>query len=80
VAEFGLVMPFLTDDPAFAHGVEFGMLYARMTREGGERVIEGHFLIGNEEQITLAANRLGWRVTGIDHGTEGWVFVRLERR
>src|SRR5688572_16575419 len=56
-----LLCPFLNDEPAFAHCVEFGMLYARL-RDERERAIEECFLIENQEQITLAANRLGWRI------------------
>ncbi len=79
MAEYDLVMPFLTDDPAFAHGVEFGLLYARMTR-GEEDRISDYFLIDNEEQITLCANRLGWRVVEIRHGEcEGWFWCEMVR-
>lgn len=56
-ATWGLVLPFLTDDPQFAYGVEVGRLYERMKAEDE---INGVFLTANQEQITLMVNRLGW--------------------
>ena len=55
-----LVCPFLNDDPAFAYGVEFGLLFARMG--SGEGEVFGYFCIENQEQILLLASRLGWDV------------------
>jgi hypothetical protein len=78
VSDYGLVCPFLTNDPAFAHGVEFGMVYARL-RDGREDAIEDYFTTANQEQITLAANRLGWRVAGMRRRGGGWFWCRLER-
>jgi hypothetical protein len=62
-AGWGLVLPFLTDDPEFAKGVEVGMLYERMKHEDA---VEGDFLLANQEQILLLANRLGWYVESCD--------------
>ena len=43
--EWGLVAPFLTDDPAFARGVRYGMLFLRLRqtrkRVKAEMVTEG---------------------------------------
>jgi hypothetical protein len=76
---YSCVVPFLTDDVNFAHGVEVGMLYQKM-RDPWWDVIEDSFLIDNQEQITLMANRLGWRVAFL-MGEEGgaWFRCRLER-
>lgn len=74
----GLVFPFLDGSPAFAHGVEIGLLHARM-RDGGEGRIETYCLIDNQEQITLMANRQGWRVLRMKAGPEGWFWCEMER-
>ncbi len=78
MANNSLICPFLTDDVNFAHGVEFGMLYARM-RDGDENVIRDFFLADNEEQILLLANRLGWRGEKLSCDTPGWCRLRLRR-
>lgn len=54
-----LLCPYLVDDPEFAYGVEFGMLFSDMKRK---RKISGYFCRRNQEQILLLANRLGWSV------------------
>jgi hypothetical protein len=57
-----LLCPYLTDEPAFAYGVEFGMLFCAMKRK---TKIKGYYLRQNQEQILLLANRLGWNVKKI---------------
>lgn len=75
-----LLVPFLTDDPVFAHGVEVGMLFWQMAH-GGEGLIEGYFLIDNEEQILVMASRLGWHAEQIERGEwPGWFWCRLEKQ
>ena len=70
--------PFLTDDPVFARGVEFGMLYARMK---AETEITDYFTVDNQEQILLLANRLKWTVeTMRDSAVPGWFFLRMEKK
>src|SRR5690242_15880250 len=51
----GLICPFLTDDPVFAYGVEFGMLYVRM-RDDADNVIDDYFCRENQDQILLLAS------------------------
>lgn len=72
-----LVVPFLTDDPMFTLGVEFGMLYSELVRSG-ERVVRGYYHRENQEQITLLANRLGWRLVEMTPHDEFWFFLVLE--
>jgi hypothetical protein len=74
---YDLVCPFLTDDPMFAYGVEFGMLYARMQSESGE--IKDYFCRQNQERILLLANRLGWKVQRIKARDKDWFFCEMER-
>jgi hypothetical protein len=71
-------MPFLTDDVNFAHGVEFGMLYARM-RDGSEGVIEDYFLLDNQDRVLLMASRLRWQVSRVEAYDDEWFRCRLER-
>lgn len=78
MAEHSLIVPFLTDDPMYAYGVELGMLYVRM-RDGEEDVIEEFFLSWNEDQILLTAGRLGWRGEKVGGGVPGWCRLRLTR-
>ena len=62
MATHSLICPFLTDDPVFAYGVEFGLLYARMRDSVG--VIDDYFCRANQDQILLLANRLRTRKGG----------------
>jgi hypothetical protein len=79
--DYGLLVPFLDRSDSFAHGVEFGMIWERMKacREAGEPFAD-YVTTANQEQLTLAANRLGWTVEEMrqeaDWG-EHWVYVVL---
>ena len=72
-----LVMPFLNPDPVYAFGVEFGMLYPQL-RDDSEPISE-YFTIQNQDQILLAASRLGWVVAEMKPWKADWFFVRLEK-
>jgi hypothetical protein len=76
MATYNLVCPFLTDDPMFAYGVEFGMLFARMKRE---RRIKDYFCRANQEQILLLANRLGWKIKKIEPWDKFWFRLVMEK-
>lgn len=76
MATFGLVCPFLDDDPKYAHGVEFGMLWEQF--KTGEP-IKGLYLMGNQEQILLALNRLGWRILKVKAHDDCWFWLEAER-
>lgn len=73
-----LIVPFLTDDPTFAYGVEFGLLYARM-RSGAEE-IKDFFCRQNQERILLLANRLGWSVRRIKAWDKDWFWCSMKRK
>lgn len=79
MSDYTCVLPFLTDDPQFAAGVEVGMLHERMKRR---RRIRGYYQTVNQEQITLMANRYGWRVVRMEVWADGpeWFFIDLRRR
>ncbi len=77
MAEYGLVCPFLDEAPSYAHGVEFGMLWNRL--RGDEDEIDDIISTANQEQVTLAANRLGWHISGMEQLDEFWVKIRLTR-
>ena len=72
-----LACPFLTEDPMFAYGVEFGMLYARM--QNSDDNIASYFTTYNQDQILLAASRLGWSVQEIDPWGKDWFWCRMEK-
>ncbi len=72
-----LAMPFLNPDPVYAFGVEFGLLYPQM--RDGDGPIEDYFTIQNQDQILLAASRLGWTVAEMEPWGDDWFFVRLEK-
>lgn len=76
MSEHTMVCPFLNGEPAYAHGVEFGMLYCQM-RDSDEPV-EGYFHRENQDQILLAASRLGWTAEDIKAHDDFWFWVRLE--
>jgi len=76
-----VVCPFLNSDPVYAFGAEFGMLFMRMVH-GDEDSIREYFSTENQEQITLAANRLGWRIIKMKpwkKAPEHWTLYHLER-
>lgn len=76
---FSLVAPFLTDDPAFARGVRYGILYQRLQRTKGRRVT-ATVTEEDEERTRLMAHRIGWRVRRRKN-VSGWIcltFVRVE--
>ena len=77
MAEWGLVVPFLTDNVQFAYGVEFGMLYAEM--RSGTDVVQGYHSRAIQEQVTLTANRLGWRVAEMRNHDRDNFWIRLEK-
>ena len=75
---FDLICPFLDQSPRYAYGVEFGMLYARMDA-GDDDVIDDYFCRANQDQILLAASRLGWQVTAMEPHDADWFRIRMER-
>jgi hypothetical protein len=78
MAQHTLVCPFLNDDPVFAYGVEFGMLYARMNGESPE--IADYFCLENQEQILLLASRLGWHIRETEQYGRDWFWCVMERK
>lgn len=71
-----LICPFLTDDPMFAYGVEFGLLYTRMQTDNEVR---DYFCRANQERILLLANRLGWRVEKVERFDKFWFWCEMVR-
>jgi hypothetical protein len=74
-----LVCPFLDESNEYASGVEFGILYANM-QDPWNDMIEDFFTRANQDQILLAANRLGWHVAEIKEENKDWFWCRLERK
>lgn len=72
-----LVCPFLDDSPAYALGVEFGLLYARMRDADGP--IEDYFTRANQDQILLLASRSGWIVADMKPWDKSWFWCRLKK-
>jgi hypothetical protein len=80
-ATYSLLCPFLDHDPRFAHGVEFGMLWADLTT-GTEDRIASYFTTQNQDQILLAASRLGWAVVKMEPWElfpDHWFYLEMER-
>jgi hypothetical protein len=74
---YGLLCPFLDESPSYAHGVEFGMLWALMRTE---TIIKDYFTTANQEQITLAANRMGWKIIDMKPWGKDWVLIHMEKQ
>jgi hypothetical protein len=74
---WGLVVPFLDDNPVYAYGVEFGLLYAEMRQKPA--VIKNYFLRPNQEQILLLANRMGYLVVSMKPWDNSWFFLHLAK-
>lgn len=82
-AEWGLVCPFLDENPRYAAGVEVGMLFRDMRRK---RRIQGHYQRANQEQILLMANRLKWKVVALERDEDkgepwekDWFWIEMKR-
>ncbi len=78
MTNYSLICPFLTDDPVFAYGVEFGLLLARM--RSGADAIGGYFCQENQDRILLLANRLGWSVEQIKPWDKDWFWCSIEKK
>ncbi len=78
MTNYSIICPFLTDDPMFAFGVEFGLLFARM-RSGEER-IGGYFCRQNQDRILLLAGRLGWHVEQMQAWDKDWFWCALGKK
>jgi hypothetical protein len=74
---YDLVCPFLTDDPMFAYGVEFGLLVAKMKTE--DRIAD-YFCRKNQDRILLLASRNGWAVVEMKNNDRDWFWCELERQ
>jgi hypothetical protein len=74
---FELVLPFLTDDPAFTHGFACGMIYAAM--RAGEGRIETYVHPETDEQLFLMASRLGYTAE-INRLDEHWMYGTFVRK
>lgn len=77
-AEYGLLVPFLDTSDSFAHGVEFGMIFEQLKvcREAGEPFRQ-YVTIANQEQLTLAANRLGWHIETMRPWGDQWFWIEM---
>lgn len=75
-SDWNLVCPFLDASPKYALGVELGMLYEQLQESNHHR---GFYMVDNQEQILLLANRLGWSVDIFEPGDE-WFFVEMSKR
>ena len=57
--DHSLALPFLTDDPAFARGVEVGILWEQMKAGAA---LSGWYHRENQDQILLMLSRARWAV------------------
>lgn len=77
--EWSLVVPFLDDSPEYARGVEFGMVYTEL-RDTDATEYANYVSRANQDQVLLAASRLGWFVAEMTPHDGSWFWLRLERR
>lgn len=71
-----LVCPFLNENPDYACGVEFGMLFVRMKTETR---IDDCFTVRNQDQILLLASRSGWSVLQMRKIDKFWFQIVMEK-
>ena len=74
-----LVAPFLTDDPMFSFGVEYGLLYARMQTPDSEEITD-FFCRANQDRILLLASRLGWQMMAMKPLDKHWFWCHLTKK
>jgi len=75
-AEFGLILPFDSDEPEFTRGFEVGQIWERLKHEP---IFEGPVHAENAEMVMRIAEASGCEFSGDDAGF-GWVQVRLVKR
>lgn len=72
-AEYGLVLPFDTDEPEFTRGFEAGQLWERLERDGrAAQLIHAE----NTEMVMRMAESKGLRFCAEDIG-DGWLTVTV---
>lgn len=69
---YELVLPLLSDDPAYAHGFEAGCLWERLKQGPGE--LEATVHAENLPQCREMAHRTGYRLE-TETAEDGWVFA-----
>lgn len=75
-AEYGLVLPFDTDEREFTRGFEAGQLWERLERDGhAGQLVHAE----NAEMVMRMAEAKGLEFSGHDAG-EGWLQVTLAPR
>ena len=74
--KWNLVVPFLTDDPNFALGCQFGMLYEQLREEHPD---EKEIMISRElqEQVLLLLSRMGYRVERQEMIDDHWMAIQF---
>ena len=72
-AEYGLILPFDSDEPEFTRGFEAGALWERLKNQPG---FEGTVHAENAEMVMRIAEATGCEFSGEDVG-DGWLHVRL---
>ena len=78
MTSYNLVCPFLTDDPTFAFGVEFGLLFARM---GGRRRQDRRLLLPGKSGPHPALGEPAWLVRANDQPWgRDWFWCEIERQ
>ena len=83
-AEFGLIISgadereTLGERHAFAHGVEFGLLYVQL-KDKKQRDFTAVARNENRAVITRAAAMLGWNINVSISTVEGWDIITLKR-
>lgn len=77
--DMNLVAPFLTDDPQFALGVEFGQWYEKMRPRKGKLAAKVHLLAhrANQDRFHVLAARLGYTVKRQRMIDETWMSMTL---
>jgi hypothetical protein len=77
--DMSLVAPFLTDDPQFCLGVEYGQWYERIKPMDGKLVGKIHLLVhrANQDRFLVLASRLGYVVKRQRTHDETWMAITL---
>jgi hypothetical protein len=75
---WSLITPFLTDDPVFAAGVEFDLLFRRL--RDGEKLVKEYIQRKNQDRVLVMAGRLGYEIVRQNPWDKNWLYIEMRKK
>jgi hypothetical protein len=74
--EYKCIIPFPNQEPAFAHGMEVGMVWEKLKHNTYETQA---VRVENEEVLRAVVAHFGKTAKFEDSGVEGWLYMSVEK-